>query len=68
MAPDPAEDYRSRLIDAGHLIETGVAGLYGRGGGFESVVGGLERLVQDAGAGQPAETRRFPPVLPRPVF
>ena len=32
---------RTELVDAGHLIPTGVRGVYGRGGAFEGVVEAL---------------------------
>jgi seryl-tRNA synthetase len=55
------------LIAAGHLIPSGVPGVYGRGSDYEDV-----RLRFDAyvtrvatAAGEAPEVLRFPPVLPR---
>jgi seryl-tRNA synthetase len=55
------------LIEAGHLIPSGVPGVYGRGSDYEDV-----RLRFDAyvtrvavAAGETPEILRFPPVLPR---
>ncbi|HTW43634.1 MAG TPA: amino acid--[acyl-carrier-protein] ligase [Solirubrobacteraceae bacterium] len=47
------------------LIETGVPGVYGRGGDFEQVRERLAALVGRAVAGEQPEHMRFPPVLPR---
>ena len=58
-----------RLFTAGHLIDTGVDGLYGRGGAFEDVIARFEALI-DRHA--PAETKpeiiRFPPGMNRAHF
>lgn len=59
---------RQVLLDAGLLVGTGVDGLYGRSGAFESVATGLECLVAAIGAHHGARTVRFPPVLPRATF
>jgi seryl-tRNA synthetase len=55
------------LVEAGHLIPSGVHGVYGRGSDYEDV-----RLRFDAyvtrvatAAGETPEVLRFPPVLPR---
>jgi seryl-tRNA synthetase len=55
------------LVEAGHLIPSGVPGVYGRGSDYEDV-----RLRFDAyvtrvavAAGETPEVLRFPPVLPR---
>lgn len=60
--------YRRQLFDAGLLVDSGVDGLYGRSGEFESVVAGLERLVGARGRDLGARAVRFPPVLPRATF
>jgi seryl-tRNA synthetase len=64
--PDQAQ-LLDDLVAHGHLIPSGVAGVYGRGSDFEDV-----RLRFDAhvtrvatGAGETPEVLRFPPVLPR---
>lgn len=57
-----------QLVDAGHYIPSGVAGLYGRSGTFESVIEHFERLVTRKGADQNAEVMRFPPILSRSTY
>ncbi len=58
-------DLRLRLLERGLLIETGVPGVYGRGGAFERVREGIATLVTDALAPEQPEQMRFPPLLPR---
>jgi seryl-tRNA synthetase len=65
-APDQAQ-LMDDLVAAGHLIPSGVPGVYGRGSDYEDV-----RLRFDAyvtrvatAAGERPEVLRFPPVLPR---
>ena len=53
------------LADAGLLIETGVPGVYGRGGAFEDVLLRFDALVSRETAADAAEVVRFPPVLSR---
>lgn len=65
---DEHRAYRQELFDASLLVETGVDGLYGYGGGFECIVTGLERLLASAGRQLGARTVRFPPILPRATF
>src|SRR2546423_13010778 len=55
----------SELVARRLLIETGVPGLYGRGGGFEEVRECVGSLVTRAGTLERAEQLRFPPILPR---
>jgi acyl-CoA dehydrogenase len=55
-----AELLRRRL-----LVETGVPGLYGRGGTFEDVRERLAAMVTRAAAPEAPEQLRFPPILPR---
>ncbi|ALV26384.1 amino acid--[acyl-carrier-protein] ligase [Pannonibacter sp. Q-1] len=57
-----------RLFAAGHLIDTGVDGLYGRGGVFEDVIQRFDALVSAFGADQHAEVIRFPPGMNRAHF
>ncbi|CAA2136488.1 MULTISPECIES: amino acid--[acyl-carrier-protein] ligase [Methylobacterium] len=57
-----------RLFDQGLLIRTGVDGLYGRSGEFESVVEAVDRIATRLGAGDGAESLRFPPGMSRPAF
>ncbi|WP_082711154.1 amino acid--[acyl-carrier-protein] ligase [Methylobacterium indicum] len=68
--PEPSEprSFLDRLFDRGLLIRTGVDGLYGRSGAFESVVEALDRLVSRIGAADGAEVLRFPPGMARASF
>ena len=63
-----APSFLDRLFDQGLLVRTGVDGLYGRSGDFESVVDALERLITRLGAADGAEVMRFPPAMSRPAF
>ncbi|HET8980740.1 MAG TPA: amino acid--[acyl-carrier-protein] ligase [Solirubrobacteraceae bacterium] len=57
--------FLDELIAGGHLLDSGVAGVYGHGAVFEDVRERLaDRLSHEAG-GRGAERLRFPPVLPR---
>jgi len=67
-APDGVPSFLDRLFDQGLLVRTGVDGLYGRSGAFESVVDALERLISRLGAADGAEVMRFPPGMSRPAF
>ncbi len=60
--------FLDRLFDAGLLVRTGVDGLYGRSGAFESVVEALDRLVSRLGGEDGAEVMRFPPGMSRATF
>ncbi|HXB66351.1 MAG TPA: amino acid--[acyl-carrier-protein] ligase [Solirubrobacteraceae bacterium] len=53
------------LLDRRLLIDSGVPGVYGRGGEFERVREGVAALVTRASAGEAPEQLRFPPILPR---
>jgi seryl-tRNA synthetase len=55
----------SSLLERRLLIETGVPGVYGRGGDFEHVREGVAAMVTRAAAAEEPEQVRFPPVLPR---
>ncbi len=66
--PVGAPTFLDRLFDHGLLIRTGVDGLYGRSGAFESVVEALDRLISRLGAADGAEVMRFPPGMSRPAF
>ncbi len=57
--------FLGELEAAGHLIPSGVAGVYGRGAGFEGVRVALDALISRAAAADGPETLRFPPVLPK---
>src|SRR3954447_14806695 len=55
------------LVEAGHLIPSGVPRVYGRGGYYEDVRLRFDAYVTRAAhaAGERPEVLRFPPVLPR---
>ena len=55
----------AELVERRLLIETGVPGVYGRGGDFESVRVQVADLVTRAAAAEKPEQMRFPPLLPR---
>jgi seryl-tRNA synthetase len=55
----------SELLSYGLLIETRVAGVYGRGRDFEAVCVGFAELISRAGAEEGPERMSFPPVMPR---
>ena len=63
-SPDQAA-LLSELVDRRLLIETGVPGVYGRGGDFEDVRERVAALVTRAAAHERPESLRFPPILPR---
>jgi seryl-tRNA synthetase len=67
--PRPASPDQAALLSAfvqrGLLIETGVPGIYGRGGPFEEVREAVAGLVTRAAAPEAPEQLRFPPVMPR---
>jgi seryl-tRNA synthetase len=65
---EPWAAFRRELVTAGLLIPTGVDGLYGRSGTYESVVDAVDALVLRAGADQQAGWVRFPPVMPWSTF
>jgi seryl-tRNA synthetase len=64
--PDQTELLEA-LIGAGHLIPSGVPGVYGRGGDYEDVRTRFDAYVTRVAveAGETPEVLRFPPVLPR---
>jgi len=63
-SPDQ-EALLAELIARRLLIDTGVPGVYGRGGDFESVREGVAAMVTRAAAHEQPESLRFPPLLPR---
>lgn len=70
MAPfrpgTPAQqELLSELLAQGLLIETRVAGVYGRGRDFEAVCTGFADMITRAGAADDPEGMSFPPILPR---
>ncbi|MGV8895102.1 MAG: amino acid--[acyl-carrier-protein] ligase [Rhodoglobus sp.] len=60
--------FRNELLDAGILIASSVAGVYGRSGTFESIITGLDSLLSRMAAPLNAQVLRFPPVYPRVDF
>jgi seryl-tRNA synthetase len=64
--PDQTELLEA-LIEAGHLIPSGVPGVYGRGSDYEDVRTRFDAYVTRVAieAGETPEVLRFPPVLPR---
>jgi seryl-tRNA synthetase len=67
LRPATAEqaEFSAELVERGLLVETGVPGVYGRGGDFEDVREALAALVTRRGAAEDPEQLRFPPLLPR---
>ncbi len=63
-SPDQAE-FLAELIAHGHLLESGVPGVYGHGSVFEDVRGRLDARLSAEAADRGAERLRFPPLLPR---
>ncbi len=64
--PDQTELLEA-LIGAGHLVPSGVPGVYGRGHDYEDVRQRFDAYVTRVAidAGEAPEVLRFPPVLPR---
>ena len=58
----------NQMIAAGHLVPTGVDGLYGRSGVFEDVIARFEALVTEIGKDDGAEVLRFPPAITRTLL
>jgi seryl-tRNA synthetase len=65
-SPDQTELLEA-LVAAGHLIPSGVPGVYGRGSDYEDVRERFDAYVTRVAiaAGEAPEIMRFPPVLPR---
>ncbi len=63
-SPDQ-EALLAELLARRLLIDTGVPGVYGRGGDFESAREGVAAMVTRAAAHEQPESMRFPPLLPR---
>jgi seryl-tRNA synthetase len=64
-ATSDQEELRSRLLDAGLLIDSGVPGVYGRDADFEAVRAGVDALITRSAEPDGAEPLRFPPLIPR---
>jgi seryl-tRNA synthetase len=60
--------YRTELIDAGLLIPSGVAGVYGLSNRFEHVVEQFDRYVTRRSLERKPEVLRFPPLLNRESY
>ena len=67
-AAQPVDLFRADLIRHGHLLPTGVDGLYGRGEVFERAVAAVDALVGRLAEGDRVEVLRFPPVMTRAGF
>jgi seryl-tRNA synthetase len=66
MAPsDEQAQFLRELVAAGHLIESGVPGLYGRSAVYEQVRSRLETVVSTLASSLGAFRCHFPPVVPR---
>jgi seryl-tRNA synthetase len=63
--PEQAK-FHDELVEAGHLVPTDAAGIYGQGPDFVRVREGFTDAVSRAAAGdQGIEEMRYPPLLPR---
>ncbi|HWD10753.1 MAG TPA: amino acid--[acyl-carrier-protein] ligase [Solirubrobacteraceae bacterium] len=62
--PDQTE-FLAELMAHGLLIDSGVAGVYGRGEAFERVRSAFDELVTRVAAADAPERMAFPPLLPR---
>jgi seryl-tRNA synthetase len=62
---DRYREFLEALVARGHLIPSGVAGVYGRGGDFERVIDRFDALVSRHGAALAPEVMRFPPIFNR---
>jgi seryl-tRNA synthetase len=62
--PEQAE-FLADLLAAGLLIDSGVAGIYGRGEDFERVRHAFDAKVSEAATADDPERLAFPPLLPR---
>jgi len=63
--------FRDELVEAQFLVPMGIDGLYGRGGVFEQIVEGIDRVVCRKGQavyGSRPTCLRFPPLLTREAF
>jgi seryl-tRNA synthetase len=67
-ATEEQRAFLAELLDAGLLISSGVAGVYGRSAAFEDVRGAFDEAVTRVGAADGAERLRFPPIVPRSQF
>lgn len=56
------------MVRHGHIIPTGVAGVFGRGDAFERVIDGISRLALRAASDEAVERVMFPPVIDRTII
>ena len=59
------QEFLDELVAIGHLIPSGVRGVYGRSGTFEHIVDQFENYVTRMGADKDPEVMRFPPIFNR---
>lgn len=62
------DEFRSALLERGHLIESGVPGVFGRGPEFHELMGRVERALDPVCRTASATPAYFPPVTPREVL
>jgi seryl-tRNA synthetase len=60
--------FLAELVRPDLLVETGVAGVYGRGATFEDIRLRFDELLTRTFVDEEAETLRFPPIMPRDQF
>lgn len=65
---DPYLAFLDELRAARLLVPTGVRGVYGRGGVFEDVLQGFERMITREGRADADQVVHFPPVFPRSQY
>ena len=65
----PEQDsFLAELVGAGHLIPSGVPGVYGRSRTLEEIRLAVDAAIDRAAAPDAAELLRFPPLVPRSQF
>lgn len=62
------DEFREALLSAGHLIGTGVPGVFGRGPEFHELMGRVERALDPVCRGPGVTPAYFPAVTPRSVL
>lgn len=62
------EAYLDELLQARLLVATGIDGVYGRSGTFESIIDGIDHAFLASAKGDGAEVWRFPPIINRANF
>ena len=63
-----SSDFHEDLVKAGHIIPTGVQGIFGRGSVYEEVLRRFDAAVSVLAARDGAELMTFPPCLDRQVL